>query len=239
MLGTALYEGGSTVLGEAQFRAVLARQPHSSRATVALGETLLAQRRYGEAAAVAAGLPGEDPLALIASRTELFARLAGGEGDTVSSALARAREAGMGTAELDLFTAWQQLAAAGQTAIELSLQAVEPLAVMLEALVRVQDFEVFEVLLGLLPRTPLPERERRELLGEMYLRRGYLASAAEEWMAVCREEPDVPALLGLSRVALAQGMGREASDFAESALERDPGNEAAKHLLSRSQAAVA
>jgi hypothetical protein len=73
----------------------------------------------------------------------------------------------------------------------------------------------------------------------MYLRRGYLASAAEEWMAVCREEPDVPALLGLSRVALAQGMGREAADFADAALQRDPGNQAAQHLLARSQAVVA
>ena len=239
MLGTALYEAGSTALGEAQFRAVLQRQPHSSRASVALGEALLAQRRYEEAAEVAAGLPGEDPLALIAARTECFARLAGGDGEGFPSALERAREAGMGVAEQDLFRAWQQLAATGQTAAELSMQAVEPLLVMLEALVRVQDFELFELLLGLLPRTPLPERERRELLGAMYLRRGYLASAAEEWMAVCREEPDVPALLGLSRVALAQGMGREAAEFAESALQRDPGNHAARHLLARSQAVVA
>jgi tetratricopeptide (TPR) repeat protein len=239
MLGTALYEAGSTALGEAQFRAVLARQPHSGRATVALGEALLAQRRYDDAIAVAAALPAEDPLAPIALRTELFARIAGAEGDTVTSALERAREARMGAAELDLFTAWQQLSVTGQTAVELSMQAVEPLLVMLEALVRVQDFETFEVLLGLLPRTPLPERERRELLGEMYLRRGYLASAAEEWMAVCRAEPDVRALLGLSRVALAQGMGREAGEFAESALAHDPGNEAAEGLLSRSQAAVA
>src|SRR3984957_1538850 len=49
MLGTALYESGATAAGELQFRAVLARQPHSSRARVALGEALLAQRRYGEA----------------------------------------------------------------------------------------------------------------------------------------------------------------------------------------------
>ncbi len=54
MLGTALYESGATVAGELQFRAVLERQPHSSRARVALGEALLAQRRYGEAADTAA-----------------------------------------------------------------------------------------------------------------------------------------------------------------------------------------
>ena len=50
MLGTALYEAGASAAGEAQFRAVLARQPHSGRARVALAEALLAQRRYAEAA---------------------------------------------------------------------------------------------------------------------------------------------------------------------------------------------
>ncbi len=62
MLGTALYEAGATTAGEAQFRAVLERQPHSSRARVALGEALLAQRRYDEAAEVACELADDDPL---------------------------------------------------------------------------------------------------------------------------------------------------------------------------------
>ena len=107
---------------------------------------------------------------------------------------------------------------------------------MLEALLRVQDFEAFETLLGLLARTPLGTRERRELLAEMYLRRGFAASAAEQWMAVCRREPDTRALLGLARVAVAQGMLREASDFAAAALSRDPDNEAAGSLLSQAAA---
>ena len=111
-----------------------------------------------------------------------------------------------------------------------------PLAVMLEALLRVQDFKSFEVLLGLLRRTPLAERERRELLAEMYLRRGFAASAAEEWMAVCEHGPDTHALVGLARVAAARGMAREASDFAAAALSRDPDNEAAASLLSQAAA---
>ena len=79
MLGTALYESGATAAGELQFRTVLARQPHSGRARVALGEALLAQRRYGEAAEVACELANDDTLAVIARRTELFARIAGGD----------------------------------------------------------------------------------------------------------------------------------------------------------------
>ena len=77
---------------------------------------------------------------------------------------------------------------------------------ILEALLRVQDFEVFEVAVALLERTPLSPRERREVLAELYLRRGFPASAAQEWMAVCQEQPDVRALYGLARVAERQGM---------------------------------
>lgn len=237
MLGTALYEGGAANAGEAQFRAVLAQQPHSGRARVALGEALLAQRRYAEAAAEAAKLAGHDPLALLACRTELFARIAGADVQGTAGALERASAAGMQAEELDLFVAWNELATCGCTAIALSREALAPLAVMLEALLRVQDFEAFEALHGLLERCPLGERERRELLAEMYLRRGFVAAAAEEWMAVCRRQPDAEALLGLARAAAAGGMPREASEFAQAALARDPDNELAASLLLQAAAA--
>ena len=308
MLGTALYESGATAAGELQFRAVLARQPHSSRARVALGEALLAQRRYGEAADVACELANDDTLAVIARRTELFARIAGGEGEGTGEALDRARAAGMAQYELDLFATWRELARAvvdvaslpeqstppllGQTLSEhpapqaskaaaspfprqagaplsnktggplsnqpgappselpasshpeqsvtsLPEQTVAPLEVMLEALLRVHDFKGFEVLLGALELTPLQPRQRRELLADMYLRRGFLASAAEQWLAVCEHEPDVPALLGLARIAAARGMAHEMSDFAAAALARDPDNEDAASLLSQAHAATA
>jgi tetratricopeptide (TPR) repeat protein len=279
MLGTALYESGATAAGELQFRTVLARQPHSSRARVALGEALLAQRRYGEAAEVACELADDDTLAVIARRTELFARIAGGDCKGTSETLDRAHAAGMAQYELDLFATWLELAlaevdtsprsaqptpplqehgalqASEQTASPLPQQtrapiseqavpplpeqAVAPLEVMLEALLRVHDFKGFEVLLGALELTPLQPRERRELLADMYLRRGFLASAAGEWMAVCEQEPDVPALLGLARVAAARGMAHEMSDFAAAALARDPDNEDAASLLSRAHAATA
>jgi tetratricopeptide (TPR) repeat protein len=254
LLGSALYEGGATASGEAQFRAVLARQPHSSRARVALGETLLAQRRYAEAAATAAKLADDDPLGKVARRSELFARIAGLKGDDrsgadgapledeavdIDRALQGAKAAGMADTEIDLFRAWHDLARSGTTAIALVAEAVQPLVVMLEALLRVQDFQTFEVLLGALERTPVSERERRELLADVYLRRGFATSAAEEWMAVCQHEPDARALLGLARVAAARGMTREAQNFAAAALERDPDNALAASLLSHVQALAA
>ncbi len=233
LLGTALYEGGATQAGEKQFRAVLARQPHSSRARVALGETLLAQRRYAEAASVACEIHTEDPLAVMACRSELFARIAGGEHSAADAALARAQGAGMSCAEIDLFAAWYELARTGHSEIALAGEVLEMLGTILEALLRVQDFEVFEVAVALLERTPLSPRERREGLAELYLRRGFPASAAQEWMAVCQEQPDVRALYGLARVAERQGMYAEAVDFAQATLGLEPAHGPATELLER------
>jgi tetratricopeptide (TPR) repeat protein len=145
LLGTALYEGGAAQAGEQQFRIVLERQPHSGRARVALGETLLAQRRYAEAAAVACEIHTEDPLAIMACRSELFARVAGGDRAGAGAALARAQGTGMAAEELELFTAWHELASGGDTAIELQVEVLAPLETILEALLRVHDFETFEV----------------------------------------------------------------------------------------------
>jgi tetratricopeptide (TPR) repeat protein len=238
-LGSALHEGGADADAEIQLRAALEGRSSSSRARVALGEALLAQRRYAEAAAVTAEVPCEDALAASACRTELFALIAGGEEAGLPAALERARAAAMPAAEVELLSAWSQIAANGETAFTVSGAAVGLLEVMLETLLRVQDFQAFEVLLGVLERAPLSERERRELLAGIYLRRGYATSAAEEWMAVCREEPDASALLGLAQVALSRGMSREAAEFAAAALSHDPHNEGASHVLSQLQDAPA
>ena len=48
----------------------------------------------------------------------------------------------------------------------------------------------------------------------MYLKHGFLQSAAMEWMAVCETSPDVRALLGLARVAHANGQLDDAAVFA-------------------------
>jgi Tfp pilus assembly protein PilF len=109
---------------------------------------------------------------------------------------------------------------------------------MLESLLRVQDFENFEKLVPLLNTTPLAERERRELLAQMYLRRGFLRSAGREWMAVCEQQPDVRALVGLAHVALANGQSAAASTFAENALALDPENETARKLAAASREPV-
>jgi hypothetical protein len=105
-----------------------------------------------------------------------------------------------------------------------------PAATALEALLRVQEFQAFGVLAGVAERIALPLRQRRELMARMYLRRGFLESAADEWIAAVQEAPDAAAFVGLSQVALARGLDEDARMFADEALRLDPTDEAARRL---------
>ncbi len=121
-------------------------------------------------------------------------------------------------------------AQSGEPHEELSADAAAAAAVCLEALLRVQDVDAFAGLLPLYDRSAVPARERRERLAQMYFCRGFLASAAEEWLAVAQDSPDAPAFVGLAQVALAQGMTDDALEFAQAALELEPGSDTARRL---------
>ncbi|HEX5145396.1 MAG TPA: glycosyltransferase [Conexibacter sp.] len=236
MLGTALYEAGATEAAEAQYRLLLDAQPGSGYVRVALAEALLSQSRWDEAAAEAALLADDDPHAPAARRSELFAQLVGEDADAARATLARAAAIGMPSGELALFSSWLEIAAGASAASRpaLGLDALPPLATTLEALLRVQEVDAFAALVGLLEATPLAPRERRELLAGMYLRRGFLASAAEEWLDVCQADPrDVRGLVGLAQVAAAQGMTQDAIEFAREARALDAGDRRATRLLAR------
>jgi tetratricopeptide (TPR) repeat protein len=232
MLATALYERGETEAAERQYRALLDAQPANGAARVALAESLLSQRRYADAAQTAAALADDEPYAAAARRTELFARLVGGELDAVHALLERATAAGLPAGEQALYAAWLRAAAGDVTT--LPFDAVAPLAVALEALLRVQEVDAFATLVPLLDRTPIAPREQRELRARMYLRRGFLDSAAEEWLAVCGGDPhDVRGLVGLAQVAAAKGMSDDALEFAREAHTLEPGDANATRLLER------
>jgi glycosyltransferase involved in cell wall biosynthesis len=238
MLGTALYEAGRIEAAEAQYRLLLEAQPGSGSARVALAEALLSQRRWADAVLEAAMLDDDDPHGPVARRSELFALLVERDVDVARTVLARAAVAGMASGELAFFTAWCDVAegraATGGVTPALPLDAVAPLATALEALLRVREVDVFGALVGLLDACPIPARERRELLAGMYLRRGFLASAAEEWLHVCQADPrDVRGLVGLAQVAAAQGMTEDAIEFAREARALDAGDRRATRLLAR------
>lgn len=228
MAATALYEAGHPEAAEPLFRAVVAAQPDNGSARLALAETLLSMSDFAAAAAQAAAVGDDDPAAPAAARSELFARLLaehaarehaarrGFGGELPTEALERAGRRGLGAAELSLFRAW----AAGEAYPGLDPALVEPLATMLEALLRVEQFEAFEALLPALEAAGLEPRARHQLLAETYLRRGFLESAGEEWIAaVERFGPDPDSLTGLAHVAAARGLAEDAQVFAEQARE--------------------
>ncbi len=231
MLGTALFEAGAAIEAEAQYRQILERQPHNAQARVALAEVLLYERRYADAASEAAELPSEDPLATMAIRTELFGRIVDGQLGELAPARSRALEAGLPAAELAMFDAWASVASGESVTVRLRHDAIPLLAVVMEALLRVHEFEKFEGLVGLLRASEVAEREQRELLARMYLRRGFVSSAAEEWLEVCRHEPDARALLGLARIARLQGLTEDVAVFAGRALALEPDNAEAQRLV--------
>jgi tetratricopeptide (TPR) repeat protein len=93
------------------------------------------------------------------------------------------------------------------------------LELLLETLLIGRDFPAFAQTLERWQMTDLPERERRERLAQMYLRHGYLRSAAREWMAVLESAADAAALRGLAEVARRNGQDATARVFAAEALK--------------------
>ena len=235
LLGTALYEAGHAGAAEPQFRAVLERQPGSSTARVALAEALLSQRRLDEAAPIAAEVPDDDPCAAAARRSELFACIVGGELERAAEVLQRAE---LPAPDARLFEGWLALSR-GEEPQVLPAEAAELLFTVLEALLRLVDVDAFARLLPLAERLPIRARERREALAALYLRRGYLDSTADEWIAACHEGgPDVAALVGLAQVASAKELPADALTFAREARALDPQHPIAGRLVEHLEAAA-
>ncbi len=234
LLASAFYRHGAMPAAEVQYRAVLESRPSSAQVRVGLAEALLNQCRYDEAAAESTVIDDADAYAALASRIELWSRIAGGDLDAAAGAAQRAARLGVSAAEREVFAAWLELAQdPAKQPRSLPVAATPLLGVVLETLLRAHDFQSFERLIPLLRGSALPEREQHELLASMYLHHGFLPMAAQEWMAVCEYRPDARALLGLARVAERHGQHEDAAVFAAEALQHDPQNVAARELHAR------
>jgi hypothetical protein len=232
MVGSALYEHKHAEAAELQFRALLTKQPSSDPARVALSETLLSQSRWAEAAEAAAGVEDSSAFAQTARRSELFARIMDRDREGTRRALVQAEAIGMNAGDVQLLRTWDTIRGGGDLPMALPLEAGALLALTLEALLRVHEVEAFAELLPLVERIGLPRRERRELLATLYLRRGFLESAGEEWVAAVQEDgPDTRALFGLAQVAAGRGFLEDAHMFAEETKTLDPGHAGAGQLL--------
>ena len=230
VLGSALLDTGALPAAERQYRSVLADQPDDAQARIALAETLLRLGDNAGAASQAALVSGDDARAVVAFGIELCARISGGDLGAASDAFAQARVRLSGI-EREVFGTWLAIASDVPSSRSLPVGAGTLLKAILETLLRVRSFQQFELLLPALEDSEMPTRQRRELLGEIYLRHGFLASAATEWMAVCAERPDAEALLGLARVAVANRQPQDAAIFASGALELESENAAAADIL--------
>jgi glycosyltransferase involved in cell wall biosynthesis/Flp pilus assembly protein TadD len=238
MLGTALFEFGAAAEAEGQFRLVVGAQPHSGPARAALVESLMYQRRYADAASEAAALDPDTPVAMIVLRSELFARLLNGDATGAAGALERAERVGLPQPAQLLYRSWlAQLTGGASTALPAA--SLPLVGLMLEALLRVHDFDNFGSLLRLYATIEVPERERREHLAQIYMRRGFVKSAAREWMAVCEQQPDARALEGLARVAIANGQLDTARTFVDQGLALDPTNAGLSSLAQTAEAQTA
>jgi glycosyltransferase involved in cell wall biosynthesis len=208
LLAVALSEAGAPAEAEAELRALLAAQPGNAQARLALAETLLAQGHFAAAAGVAAEVDPEAPCAEAAQRTQLFAQLVEGADADLAAATA------LSDAEHAVFAAWRAARSGAAVATTLPAAAAAPIVTMLDALARLEAFDAFADLVRVLERVGIPERERRQALAELYLRRGYVDLAGEEWLAVCdRHGADARALRGLAAVAAARGMDDDAELF--------------------------
>ncbi len=228
MTATALYEAGAADAAEPLYAAVVAAQPGNGIARLARAEALLSERRFAEAAAEAAAVDADSPCADAAARSELFSLLLAGE--PLAAAAARARQRGLPAAELALFDAWAAATSGGPGAYPaLDPGVADLLPTLLEALLRIEQFEAFEALLPALAAAGLAPRACHELLAEIYLRRGFLESAADEWIAACELDggPDAAALDGLARVAAARGFDEDAELLAGQARELESSSAAA------------
>jgi tetratricopeptide (TPR) repeat protein len=233
MLAAALFGAGAMEAAERQYREVLAKRPHIAQARAQLAETLLHQRRYAEAAGEAALIAEDDAFAAVASRIELWSLIAAGDLARARAASARAGQVDVSAAERDVFAAWLELAEGNPEPRRVRVAGAPLLGVILETLLRSGDFETFEKVVPLLERSELPHREQRELLASMYLRHGFLSSAAREWMAVCESGGDARAFVGLARVAETHGQLEDAAVFASEAVRLDPANRTAQELVVR------
>jgi tetratricopeptide (TPR) repeat protein len=210
LLAVPFYEGGHIAEAETQLRAVLEAQPGAHAARVALAEAALSRGDLAGAADLALEVPADAPHAPAAAQTAAFARLAaGGDAAGIDAALEYARAAGLGFAQLAALNAWR----GGAGAPHVVPAAAGGLVVaMLESLARLERFDEFEALAGVVDKLDLPWREQRELLAGVYLRRGFGESAAREWIGVAEKlgGPDERCLLGLATLAESQGLLEDA-----------------------------
>jgi tetratricopeptide (TPR) repeat protein len=229
LAATACLEQARPDEAETLYREVLERQPGNDAARIGLAETYLSGRRWQDAAVAAAGVEEESPLAGAAAGEIAFATAVQGEPGALRAALDRL--SALPLADRLLYEGWAAALEGGALPATVPTAALPTAVTALEALLRVQEFVAFEQLVAVSERIALDRNDWREMLARVYFRRGYLDSAADEWIAAAQERPTVRAFVGLAQVALARSFEDDAVAFAEHALTLEPANPEALRVV--------
>ncbi|HEY3612237.1 MAG TPA: hypothetical protein VGK92_00955, partial [Gaiellales bacterium] len=221
LAASACYEAGHAAESATWFARVLEREPGNGAARVGLVESLLAEKRYdevvGEARLREAGSPVESSLAA----AELFIHALRGDAAALAATLATFPP---DLPEAALFGAWHALLAGAAVPDVLPGELFGVTVTLLEALLRIAEFTAFETLHALYARIDVAPALRSDVLAAVYFRRGYLDSAADEWIACVELEPSAGALLGLAHVALAKDLPADAALMLDEAQLLEPDN---------------
>ena len=233
-LGTAFYERGHAELAEGLFRRALARNAAHPAATVGLSETLLTQHRYRDLLEDTGELPIGTPAFLALQRSRLVAAVAAGDQPAATTAADLLTVGGGDGDEASFAGAFARFASHDVTPPPTALPtAAATYAVrMLDALARLEEYELFERLVPVVRSSIGDARTAALTLAELFLARGFYRLAAEHAMeAIEIGGPEPRALACLAKAAVAEGLFEDALPILHAALELDPAQPALRSLL--------
>ncbi len=236
LLGTAFYERGHVALGERLFRDALRKNPAHPAARVGLIEALLSQHRYAEIEAERGDLPAATVPRLAVDRARVLAAAVLADQERAAAALAD-----LGEAEADQDeVAFLRALATGDGVERLGIGAAPYALTYLDALAKLEEFDVFERSLPLAERAIADPREAALALGELYLQRGFYRLAADSALRACDlGQPDGRSLALLGKAACAEGHFDEALEVLDEAVRLDPRQHAAERLAEQLRRRVA
>jgi tetratricopeptide (TPR) repeat protein len=233
-LGTAFYERGHAELAEGLFRRALQRNAAHPAATVGLSEALLTQHRYADLLADTGELPIGTPAFLALQRSRLVAAVAAGDDTAATAASDLLTVGGSDSDEAAFAGAFARFA---NHAVTPPPTALPPSAAtyavrMLDALARLEEYELFERLVPVVRSAIGDARAAALTLAELFLARGFYRLAAEHAMeAIELGGPEPRALACLAKAAVAEGLFEDALPILHAALELDPAQPALRSLL--------
>jgi tetratricopeptide (TPR) repeat protein len=229
-LGTAFYERGFADHAETLFRRALAKAPGNAAATVGLAETLLTQHRYADLVADGTRLPEATAAAVALERCRVLAAVAAGDAAAAADAVECFGHGG-DSDEQRFLQAFACLAD-GRDPGRLDRVAAPFAIQMLDALARLEEFELFERLVPVAQQAIGDPRTAALTLAELFAARGFYRLSGE-WalQAIELGGPEPRALAVLGKSAVAEGMFEDAVPVLQASLDLDPTQVAVRTLL--------